>query len=84
LFPTGETEFLAVNQNYTQIRLNGLNFNCRFCNNSFPVFTVDRISTAPHVAGFSRLLYNNSVLQLQDGFMYVGDVLALQDDFFIY
>jgi hypothetical protein len=85
LFPTGETEFFAESQNYTEIRLNGLNFNCQFCNASFPVFTVDRISTAPHVAGFSQLKYNGSSdLILKDGLMYLGDVLAIQDDFFIF
>lgn len=82
LFPTGETEFTASNGNYTQIHLDGLNFHCRFCNASLGVFTVDRISTAPHVAGFSQLLYNASRLQLQDGFMYQGDILAVQDDFY--
>jgi hypothetical protein len=82
LFPTGETEFTASNGNYTQIHLDGLSFNCRFCNASLGVFTVDRISTAPHVAGFSQLLYNVSSLQLQDGLMYQGDILAVQDDFY--
>ena len=82
LFPTGETEFTASNGNYTRIHLDGLGFHCRFCNASLGVFTLDRISTAPHVAGFSQLLYNASKLQLQDGFMYQGDILAVQDDFY--
>jgi hypothetical protein len=82
LFPTGETEFTASNGNYTRIHLDGLGFQCRFCNASLGVFTLDRISTAPHVAGFSQLLYNVSRLQLQDGLMYQGDILAVQDDFY--
>lgn len=83
LFTTvAEEEFTASSSNYTQIRLDGLGFHCRFCNASVGIFTVERISTAPHVAAFSQLVYNGTSVYLEDGFMYQNDILALQDDFY--